>query len=69
MNEANQTLPLLIGSIVRLSTSPANTRGLGVVKAVHAGTSLFPGWHYDIAWTGRESLDRAVPDRLITPIS
>lgn len=59
------TLPAHIGSVVRLAGSPV----LGIIKAVHAGTTLFPGWHYDIAWTGRETLDRAVPDHSVVVVS
>lgn len=57
-----------IGSVVRLQSDDCKTRALGVVKAIRAGSLAFPGWNYDVAWTGRVGLDRSVPAYLITPI-
>ena len=68
-NENNQiAAPLLIGTVVRFHAADPMTRQLGIVKAVKAGSALFPGWHYDIAWTGAKSVDSAVPAYLVTAI-
>lgn len=57
---------LSIGDVVRLANDNAKTRTLGIIKSIRSGSALFPGWHYDIAWTGRAELERAVPAHLIT---
>lgn len=63
--KTNNNLPLNIGTVVRLASADRRTRDLGIIKAVRAGSALFPGWHYDIAWSGR-GIDRAVSDAAVT---
>lgn len=66
MNVTTTNEPLALGTVVRAYGTPANTKELGIVKMVHAGTPLHPGWHYDVAWSGRTTIDRGVPAHVIT---
>lgn len=52
-----------IGSVVRFY-SVADKSCYGIVKSIQVEPGNPAEW-YDIAWTGRESIDRAVPSHMI----